>query len=138
MYMYSPLKRWGLAALASLICVAASAQLPTRSDSTRNPLAGGGPGGPGRPATGPRPYKEIITDKAKTDDGLFKVHRVDEKYYFEIPDAMLERDILIVSRLSKAPAGVGSYAGDPINQKIIRFDKGPKDKIFLKLIKTIS
>ncbi|HEX7847831.1 MAG TPA: zinc-dependent metalloprotease [Chitinophagaceae bacterium] len=126
--MRSPFTKTGLTMLAIMIGIAASAQIPARTDSTRSP------GGPGRPTTGPRPYREIITDKAKTDDGLFKVHRVDEKYYFEIPDSILGRDILVVGRLSKAPAGVGSYAGDPINQKTIRFDKGPKDKIFLKLI----
>ena len=51
---------------------------------------------------GPRPYKDVITDKAKTDDGLFKVHRVEDKYYFEIPDSLLGRDILVVNRISKA------------------------------------
>lgn len=125
-------KRFGFVAIASLISIAASAQ-PTRPDTTRNPLAGGGQG-IGRPSAGPRPYKEIITDKAITDNGLFKVHMVEEKYFFEIPNDMLGRDILIVSRLSKAPADGDAYAGDPINQKTIRFEKGPKNKIFLKLI----
>ena len=37
-------------------------------------------------STGPRPYSEIITGKAKTDRGLLTTHRVDDKYYFEIPD----------------------------------------------------
>jgi hypothetical protein len=65
---------------------------------------------------------------------LFWVHKVEDKYYFEIPDAMIGRDILVVSILSKAPADGVSYAGDAINQKTIRFDKGPKDKIFLKVM----
>jgi len=101
-------------------------------DSTRT-----GPGAPTRP-TGPRPYKEIITDKAKTDDGLFKVHKVDEKYYFEIPDSLLNRDILVVNRISKAAAGMRSgffgYAGDQIGQNVTRFEKGPNNKIFLRTI----
>src|SRR3982751_4762618 len=40
------------------------------------------------PRTGPKPYKDVITDKAITDEGLFKVHKVDDKYYFEIPDSL--------------------------------------------------
>src|SRR5262245_31156854 len=74
------------------------------------------------PRTGPRAYKDIITDKAITDDGLFKVHKVDEKYYFEIPDSLLGRDILVVNRISKAAAGMRNfffgYAGDQIGSGV--------------------
>jgi len=42
---------------------------------------------PTRSTTGPKPYKEVITDKAKTDEGLFKVHKIEDKYFFEIPDS---------------------------------------------------
>jgi len=88
------------------------------------------------PAAGPKPYKQVITDKAVTDIGLFKVHRVDEKYFFEIPDSLLGRDILIVNRISKAAAGVRSgmagYAGDQIGENVVRFEKGPSNRIFIK------
>ena len=51
---------------------------------------------------GPKPYREVITDKAKTDDGLFAVHKLDDKYYFEIPDKLLGRDIMVVNRITKS------------------------------------
>src|SRR6187397_16429 len=38
---------------------------------------GGGQAGGGR-AQGPRPYAEVITAAAKTDEGIFKVHRITE------------------------------------------------------------
>ena len=47
-----------------------------------------------------KPYKEIITEKAITKTGLFTTHKVDDKYYFEIPDSLMEREILVVSRIS--------------------------------------
>jgi hypothetical protein len=88
------------------------------------------------PRTGPKAYKDVITDKAITDDGLFKVHKVEEKYYFEIPDSLFGRDILVVNRISKAAAGMRNfffgYAGDQIGSSVIRFDKGPNNRIFLK------
>lgn len=88
--------------------------------------------------TGPRPYKDVITDKAQTDDGLFKVHRVDDKWYFEVPDSLLGRDILVVARISKSAAGLSNgfsgYAGDIINNNVIRFEKGPANKVFLKRV----
>jgi len=38
---------------------------------------------------GPKPYKEIITDKAISKKGLFTVHKVEDKWYFEIADSIL-------------------------------------------------
>jgi hypothetical protein len=52
---------------------------PQTGDSTRST----GPGGPGgRPAAGVRPYKEVITDKAITKNGFFKVHKVEGQILF--------------------------------------------------------
>src|SRR5215204_905830 len=65
----------------------------------------------GRQTSGVRPYSEIITAKAKTDRGLFTTHKVEDKYYFEIPDSLLGREILVVNRIAKAPAGPRSGAG---------------------------
>ena len=50
----------------------------------------------------PKPYKEVITSKAISDGGFFWVHKVEDKYYFEIPDSLFNRDILVVNRISKA------------------------------------
>ncbi|NOT94050.1 zinc-dependent metalloprotease [Ferruginibacter sp.] len=90
------------------------------------------------PKPGPKPYKEVITDKAKTSKGFFTVHKVDDKYYFELPVKLLGRDILIVNRVSKSsvesPKAFGGYAGDQIGESVIRFEKGPNNKIFLKNI----
>lgn len=89
-----------------------------------------------------KPYKEIITDKAVSDQGVFTVHKVDDKYYFEIPDAMLKKEFLLVTRLTKAAAGMrtgtSGYAGDQIGQQVIAFEKGPKDKILLRSISHVD
>jgi len=91
-----------------------------------------------RSATGPKPYKEVITAKAATDEGFFKVHKVEDKYFFEIADSLLGRDILVVNRIAKAAAGMRNgffgYAGDEAGRNVIRFEKGPGNKIFLRTI----
>ncbi|MEO5591181.1 MAG: zinc-dependent metalloprotease [Chitinophagaceae bacterium] len=96
------------------------------------------PGFPNMSKSGPKPYKEIITDKAITKKGLFTIHKVEDKWYFEIADSLLGRDILIVNRLSKAAAGMRNfffgYAGDQIGNNVVSFEKGPNNKIFLKKI----
>ena len=95
-----------------------------------------GVGGATAPKPGPKPYKEVITDKAKTLKGLFTVHKIDEKYYFEISPKLFGKDILVVNRVSKSsiesPKSFGGYAGDQIGENVIRFEKGPNNKVFLK------
>ncbi len=80
--------------------------------------------------------KRVITKKAVTRNGMFRVHQIEETYFFEIPDSLLNRDILAVNRISKAPAGlrpqVHVYAGDEIAENVIRFEKGPLNRIFMK------
>jgi hypothetical protein len=91
-----------------------------------------------RSGNGLRPYKEVITSRAVTDAGLFFVHKIEDKYYFEIPDSLFNRDILVVNRISKAAAGMRmsgfGYGGDQIGQNVIRFEKGPNNKIFIRNI----
>ena len=87
---------------------------------------------------GPKPYKEIITDKAQSRFGLLTVHKVEDKWFFEIGDSLLGRDFLIVNRIAKAPVdlqnGFVGYAGDEIGESVIRFEKGPNNKIFFRTI----
>lgn len=84
-----------------------------------------------------RPYKEIITAKAKTSRGVFKVHLIGARYLFEIPDTLLTRELLVVNRIAKSAAGprpqMTGYAGDEIAENVVDFEKGPENRIFLKL-----
>jgi hypothetical protein len=85
-----------------------------------------------------KPYGEIVTKTTKTQTGYFKVHQNDRKFYFEVPDSIMGRDILIVNRVSKASAdmrnGNYGYAGDQIGESVYRFEKGPDRKLFLRRI----
>ncbi|QEC44327.1 zinc-dependent metalloprotease [Pseudobacter ginsenosidimutans] len=87
-------------------------------------------------ADGLKPYDEVITKKAVSRSGMFRIHQIDEQYFFEIPDSLLNRDILVVNRISKAPAGLrpnlNVYAGDQVAENVIRFEKGPNNRIFMK------
>jgi len=78
------------------------------------------------PKTGIRPYKEVITDKAKTDKGLFKVHRLDGKYFYEIPDSLFNREMLVVTRYSRTPTIDGTYGGEELNEQIWKWQRRDK------------
>jgi hypothetical protein len=102
------------------------------------PGAGGAPSA-GASKPGPKPYKEVITGKGVVDDGLIKVHKQDDKYFFEIADSVMNKEILVVARLVKSSAdmrigGFLGYGGDQINSNVIRFEKGPNNKVFLRTI----
>ena len=75
---------------------------------------------------GIKPYKDVITAKATTDNGLFKVHRVDGKYYYEIPDSLFDREMLVVTRYSKSPTVDGTYGGEELNEQIWKWQKRDK------------
>lgn len=55
-----------------------------------------------------RPYQEVVTSEAKSQDGIFKVHQVDEKFYFEIPKDMLGKDMLWQAQEKAIPSVLGS------------------------------
>src|SRR3954464_588890 len=57
----------------------------------------------------PRPYDQVIPARAHTERGGVTVHRVDDRYFFEVPDSLLNRDILLLTRISGVPAGFGGF-----------------------------
>src|SRR6201999_110360 len=96
------------------------------------------PGGFGMPKQGPKAYKEVITDKAITQTGLFTVHKVDDKWYFEIPDSLLSQEFMAITRFSKTAAGGGVYGGELANQQTLEWEKGPSNALFLRVVTLVS
>ena len=89
------------------------------------------------PKKGPKPYKEIIDSTAISQKGLVTVHKMDDKYLFEIPDSLFGRDIMAITRYSKTAAGGGIFGGEEINRQVVKWEKGPNNNIFLRSITTI-
>ena len=101
------------------------------------------PGGfPGAQRQGPRSYKDVITNKAISQKGMITVHKVEDKYYFEVPNTILGREILAVTRYIKVPAisgsGRGAYGGEVANQQTLAFEKGPSNNVFLRTITLVN
>ncbi|MDN6280380.1 MAG: zinc-dependent metalloprotease [Psychroflexus sp.] len=81
---------------------------------------------------GPKPYSEVITESAKTDEGLFKVHHIDQKYYYEIPDSLFNREMLMVTRIAKTAKGIG-FGGGKQNEQVLRWQK-KGDRVNLRVV----
>ncbi|MBL0170583.1 MAG: zinc-dependent metalloprotease [Gemmatimonadaceae bacterium] len=86
---------------------------------------------------GPRPYAQVITARAHTEKGGITVHRVDDRYFFEVPDSLMGRDFLMVTRVSGAPSGGGGFqtAGTSLNERMIRWER-VNERILLRSIST--
>lgn len=80
--------------------------------------------------------EKFIKPGSSSMKGLTTVYSQDGRFYININDSLLGRDIIMVTRISKAAAGIRSdfdgYAGDQVNSAMFRFEKGPNNKIFLR------
>ena len=79
---------------------------------------------PGRPDQQPeiKPYERVITKEAKSDEGIFTVHTVKEKTYYEIPKSELQKEFLWVSQIAKTTLGVG-YGGQAAGNRVVKWER---------------
>lgn len=88
------------------------------------------------------PIEKFFKDKPQTQDGLITVHADKDKYYFEIQDSLYGKDLLLVTRISKASAGLRAgfigYAGDQVNTAVVRFEKGLNGKVLLRKVLNVE
>ncbi len=78
-----------------------------------------------------KPYSEVVTDDAETEEGLFDTHRIDDQLLYEIPDSLLGKDMLLVTRIAKTADNIG-YGGMKANEMVIRWER-QFDRILLRV-----
>ncbi|GLC25505.1 zinc-dependent metalloprotease [Roseisolibacter agri] len=128
-----------LAALAALPLAPLMAQPPATPAQT--PPAAGAPATPGGPTSAqpprraPRPYAQVVTARAVTDAGGITVHRVDDRWLFEVPDSLLARDFLLVSRVAGVPSNFDGFvsAGTSVEDRVVRWER-TGDRLVLRSI----
>ena len=77
-------------------------------------------------------YEKVVTKEMKTDEGLFKVHSLDDTFLFEVPDSLLNREMLMVTRIAKTANGIG-FGGGKANTQVLRWER-KKKKILLRIV----
>lgn len=110
-----------LSLLMLLVCLTATAFAVRAQDPPpETPTPGGArPGGP--PSTDPQPYDKVITKDAKTKKGIFTVHQVKDKFYYEIPKSEFGKEYLWVAQIAKTTVGVG-YGGQALGNRVVRWE----------------
>jgi hypothetical protein len=120
-------------ALAFISAQSSAQNPPVGSPPTTPPAAEGSTPPAAGTRRGPRPYSQVITARAITDRGGVTVHKVDDRYFFEIPDSLLGRDFLMVTRIAGVPAGSGGFqsAGSSLNERLVRWERNG-DRMMLR------
>ena len=85
---------------------------------------------------GMRPYSEVITAEAESREGLFTVHQVDDKWYWEIPEAMLGRDMILITRITQTASGVG-FGGHRQTTEMVRFERR-NDQVLMRHVSAVN
>ena len=93
-------------------------------DPPTPPAGGTGQERPGRPeqSAEPRPYDRVITKDAKSDEGIFTIHTIKDKVYYEIPKSELGKEFLWVSQIAKTTLGVG-YGGQAAGNRVVKWER---------------
>ena len=79
-----------------------------------------------------KPYDEVITKEAVTRSGLFRVHQVEDKLFFELLPAAVDRELLWVTQIAETTAG-NSYSGMPVDNQVVRWEKRG-DRVLLRRV----
>ena len=87
-------------------------------DLLRSRMGAAAPSAPGKP----KKYDEVITKDAKTLPGVFTVHRIDDKIYFEIPEEGFDKLMLWQAEVAKGPAGV-SWGGKALGSAVVKWER---------------
>ena len=78
-------------------------------------------------------FEKVLGEDFVSQQGLFNVHQAGNNFYFEIPDSLLNREILVVTRFIRTPAGAAHYGGEEISDKTIIWEMGPQNNLFLRI-----
>jgi len=100
--------------------------IAVRAQDTGAQDAGGGPATVRQqqrnPEPEPRPYERVITKDAKSQPGIFTVHQVGARFFYEIPTSQLNKDFLWVSLIARTTLGVG-YGGQADGNHVVRWER---------------
>ena len=129
--------------LLAVIASSCASKKQTATEQTLSLKTTSSPGGSTATATvGPvkkeniKKFGDLITGKAIVHKGLFNTYKEDGKFYFEVPDSIFSREMLVITRFVKTPSGLKSfgqqYGGEAINSQVWKWERHDK-QIFIRV-----
>ncbi len=80
----------------------------------------------------PSAYEQLIKKKGSVQQGLFTVRHIDDQWYFEVPDSVIGRYLLAVTRFTAVPQNFGKFAGEAVNQQTVYFEQRDDKTMLLR------
>ena len=80
----------------------------------------------------PSSYEQLMKKGGSVHDGLFTIRHIEDKWYFELPDSILGRYLLAVTRFTAVPQSFGKFSGEAINQQTLYFEQRDNKTINLR------
>ena len=80
------------------------------------------------PSTPFSAFSKVVSGSYTTDTGLFTVHFSDGKIYYEIPDSLLGRDMLLIVRIVGVPEDYSAFtaSGSSVSEMLVRMERSRK------------
>ena len=123
---YLPVSILVLSLIISVFLLAPRSEANNSQQDPQTPPQTGGQGferfGRQEQAPEPKPYDRVITKDAKSDDGVFTIHTIKEKVYYEIPKSELGKEFLWVSQIAKTTLGAG-YGGQAAGNRVVKWER---------------
>jgi hypothetical protein len=115
-----------LAALVALVAVGLGGC--GTAGAAPGPSIGGAPSpapAGGRQASAqPRPYDQVVRG-LQADSGMFVVHRDEDRLLFEVPDSLLGREMLVITRIARVPGDISGFivAGHKVQEQVWTWER---------------
>ena len=70
--------------------------------------------------------------------GMVGVEKVGTDWYLEVPDSLLGKDILAVTRYTSTPSNSGMFGGEECNGQVVYFEMNPDSTLLLRSRLTVN
>lgn len=77
-------------------------------------------------------YEKLLKDGGSECEGMFTVRHIKDDWYFEVPDSMLGRLLLVVTRFKAVPQGFKMLSGEEVNRSVVYWEQHNDKTLFLR------
>lgn len=78
-------------------------------------------------------YEKLLKEKGSSvQKGMFTVRQIKGRWFFEVPDSLLGRYFLAVTRFTAVPQGLGKFSGESVSEKTVYFEKRDHKTMLLR------
>lgn len=80
----------------------------------------------------PTAYEKLLKEGGSEREGMFTVRHIKNDWYFEVPDSLLDRLMLAVTRFRAVPQGFKMLSGEEVNRSVVYWEQHDDKTLFLR------